>query len=350
MNKSYLLLLLFIPLISSCLENDRPTSFNNFSKQGDDTNNYLFDNQKTNKLAGPDKIKIFGEVVREHNIKLYELPVRTVVVKEVLPEKGERTFKGTFRYDGYSLEDILINIELEKKSGFNPITDLYVKVHSKDGSHVVVSWAEIFYPVKHHQQIIARAVSRHIPFKTPDVKYLLPENPRLIIASDLMTCRNISQPVAIEICSYSGNFPSADLDSLYWPTLTMKGFAEEKLVLGELPSSLTPRESDMIFYGRGRGIHGVNPFEGYYLSDLLALYIDTDSENIQKGLVIASAPDGYRSVFTLSEIMNRNDRLETLIMDENNYEGAGKFSLVVTGDFFSDRAMKALSELEFIKE
>jgi len=214
----------------------------------------------------------------------------------------------------------------------------------------VVSWAEIFYPVKHHQQIIARAVSRHIPFKTPDVKYKLPESPRLIIASDLLTCRNISQPEAIEICTYTDNFPEKDLDSLYWPTLTLKGFNEEETVFEKLPSSLIPRESDMIFYGRGRGIHGVNPFEGCYLSDMLAQYLDTDSENIQRGLVIASAPDGYRSVFTFSEIMNRNDRLETLIMDENNYEGAGRFSLVVTGDFFSDRAMKALSELKYIKE
>lgn len=55
-------------------------------------------------------------------------------------------------------------------------------------------------------------------------------------------------------------------------------------------------------------------------------------------------------MFSLSEIMNSNDRLETLIMDEDNYEGAGSFSLIVSGDFFSDRAMKALSGLVLRKE
>ncbi|MFO7851576.1 MAG: hypothetical protein ACQERS_05940 [Bacteroidota bacterium] len=349
MKIQFILTLILFTLFSSC--SNRPvTNDSSTSLEGKTDNNLLFDNQETHLLDGPEYIRIFGEVKEEQNVPLADLMIRSVVVKEVLPEEGQRVFKGAFRYDGYSLEDILANVELEKKSGFKPITDLYVKVHNANGSHTIVSWAEIFFPVHHHLQIIATRVSRHVPFKTPEVQYPLPEKSRLVISNDLLTCRNISDPVSIEICSCQGEFPEREMVELYWPTLSIEGFSSESVLLEELPDTLPDRESEMIFYGRGRGIHQVNPFEGKYLSELLELYFKPDAESLKKGLVVASAPDAYRSAFSLSEIMNRNDRLETLIMDENNYERAGRFSLVVPGDFFSDRAMKALSRLALKKE
>lgn len=323
---------------------------NEISLSGNTDNNFLFDNEDTQLLDSPESIRIFGEVKEEKNISLQDFQIRSVIVKEVLPEAGQREFKGAFRYDGYSLEDLLKNIELEKESGFNPITDLYVKVHGSDGKYAIISWGEIFYPVHHHLQIIATRVARHVPFKTPDVLYTYPAKPKLVVSNDLLTCRNITCPVSIEVCSCKGNFPEEEMEELYWPTLSIEGFDYEKILLEELPDNLLNRESDMIFYGQGRGIHDVNPFEGNYLSELLALYIQPDTELLRTGIIIASAPDGYRAVFSLSEIMNRNDRLETLIMDDDNYKREGRFSIIVSGDFFSDRAVKALSRLVLSKE
>jgi hypothetical protein len=139
------------------------------------------------------------------------------------------------------------------------------------------------------------------------------------------------------------------MEDLYWPTLTLEGFGDETITLEELPSELPGREADLIFYGRGRGIHDVEPFKGYYLSELLEMFSSFDCETLKTGLIIASAPDAYRSVFTYSEIMNRNDRLEAIIIDEKNFKREGRFSLIVSGDFFSDRAMKALWKLELTK-
>ncbi|MBN1387790.1 MAG: hypothetical protein JW965_05040 [Bacteroidales bacterium] len=349
MRITILLTLVLFTFFTSC-SNGPSDNFNEASLSGNTDNNLLFDNEDTQLLVSTDSIRIFGEVVEEQYVSLGELQLRSVIVKEVLPEEGQRVFKGTFRYDGYSLEDLLGDIELEKKSGFDPITDLYVKVHSSDSSYSVISWAEIFFPVHHNLQIIATRVARHVPVKTPEVQYALPSESRLVVSNDLLTCRNISNPVSIEICSCQGEFPEEEMDELYWPTLSIVGFGDEDIILEELPDNLTKRESDMIFYGRGRGIHAVNPFEGKYLSEFLELYITPDAESLRTGIITASAPDGYRSAFSLSEIMNRNDRLETLIMDTNNYERAGRFSLIVSGDFFSDRAMKALSRLVLIKE
>ncbi|MDT8400140.1 MAG: hypothetical protein RQ743_00470 [Bacteroidales bacterium] len=169
------------------------------------------------------------------------------------------------------------------------------------------------------------------------------------MSNDLLTCRNITDPVSIEVCSCQGNFEKKETGELFWPTLKLEGFTEEAIVLEELPADLPVRESDLIFYGRGRGIHDANPFYGSYLSELLELYIKPEAGSLQTGLIIASAPDGYRSAFSLSEIMNRNDRLETMIIDKDDYKREGKFSLIVSGDFFSDRAMKALWKLELLK-
>lgn len=316
--------------------------------QGNTENNYLFDDQPTAELGQP-ALRIYGEIAEELVVDPQAYPVHNLVVKETLQEGGERVFKGTFRYDGISLEDLLTNVKLQKKSGFNPLTDLYVKVHAADGSYAVFSWAEIFFPVHHHQQLIAFRVSRHIPFKTPDVRYPLPEKVKLVVGNDIITCRNISEPVGIEVCSYVGDFVEKKMEKLYWPTLTLAGFGQGESVLDALPADLPMRESDLVFYGRGRGIHGVEPFEGPYLSDFLNSVYDFSVDELREGMLVTSSADGYRSVFSLSEIINRNDRLETLIMDKDNYEDAGKFSLLVTGDFYSDRAMKALWRIEFLK-
>jgi len=349
MRTKIILTLVVFTFLSSC-SNGPYDDVNETSLSGNTDNNFLFDNEKTQLLDSPESIRIFGEVKEEKNISLQDFQLRSVIVKEVLPEEGQREFKGVFRYDGYSLEDLLKNIELEKKSGFNPITDLYVKVHGSDGKYAIISWAEIFYPVHHHMQIIATRVARHVPFKTPDVLYPYPAKSKLVVSNDLLTCRNITYPVSIEVCSFQGNFPEEEMEELYWPTLSIEGFGNEKVLLEELPDNLLNRESDMIFYGRGRGIHDVNPFKGNYLSELLELYVQSDAELLRTGIIIASAPDGYRSVFSLSEIMNRNDRLETLIMDDKNNEREGRFSLIISGDFFSDRAVKALNRLMLSKE
>jgi len=343
------LLTILIPVILISCSTDRVKDNTPVLHGANPDNNLLFDNEETHLLANNAQIKVFGEVSEELSISFSDLQMRSVVVKEVLPEGGERLFKGTYRYDGYSLEDILADVKLDKKSGFNPVTDLYVKVHGKDGTYTVVSWGEIFYPVHHHLQLIAIRSARHVPFKTPDVRYPLPSSSRLVISNDLLTCRNISDPVAIEVCSYQGDFSEVEMEDLYWPTLTLEGFGTKDIILEELPPDLPRRESDLIFYGRGRGIHDVEPFKGHYLSELLEMFSSSDCENLKTGLIIASAPDAYRSVFTYSEIMNRNDRLEAIIIDEKNFKREGRFSLIVSGDFFSDRAMKALWKLELTK-
>jgi hypothetical protein len=55
--------------------------------------------------------------------------------------------------------------------------------------------------------------------------------------------------------------------------------------------------------------------------------------------------DGYRSVFSYSEIVNRNDQSEILLVPCKEEKDGGKFRIFPSCDFFSDRAVKAVSEI-----
>lgn len=93
---------------------------------------------------------------------------------------------------------------------------------------------------------------------------------------------------------------------------------------------------ETILGSQGEEFVGAYRYDGYSLYDM------------RKGLFVAAGIDGYRAVFTYAEIMNRNDQSEVLLMDSDNVERAGKFSLLVSSDFFSDRAIKAVSEIHFV--
>ena len=126
-------------------------------------------------------------------------------------------------------------------------------------------------------------------------------------------------------------------------------FKEDKLLttVSESPK-LQVETFHTIFYGRGRGIHSTQPFTGFYLKEILSKYFTPDKKNLQQGLVTIVGKDGYRAVFSFSEIMNRNDQSEVLLVPCKEEKDGGLFRIFPSGDFFSDRAVKAVSEIRVI--
>jgi hypothetical protein len=53
--------------------------------------------------------------------------------------------------------------------------------------------------------------------------------------------------------------------------------------------------------------------------------------------------DGYRCALSYSEIFNRNDQQEFLLIKTAENEDGGLFRMFAAGDFFSDRAIKSVS-------
>ncbi len=315
-----------------------------------DQTNDFFDNEPLFDLPGSGVIEVSGEISGPVKVSLSDLPVRSLIVKETRIEAGEVKFTGAYRYDGVSLYDILDQVKVIKKNAeeFNPIIDQYVVVFNAAGDSVVFSWGELYYPVQRHQIIIANRVMRIVPSKTKD-QWPLPEIARIIVGSDLITERNISDPVKIVIRSIDRIY-KVDRDIKLWaPELAVEGVGNRSFALKELPDGMTSRQVEHVFYGRGRGIHGITLTRGFLLKDLFSASLAPDRNLIRNGLFVIAGIDGYRCSMTYSELMNRNDQAEVMIMDEENYENAGKFSCLFTADFFSDRAIKAMSEIRLVQ-
>lgn len=313
-----------------------------------DRNNNFYDNEETFILPVND-LYVEGEVANPGKVNFSRLTKHSVIVKEtLLKDDGTDAFVGAYRYDGYSLFDILTDRILAKNNTaeFKPIIDLYVEIENRKGEKVILSWGEIYYPNTLHNCIIATAVARIVPSKTKNL-WPLPAESKLVVANDLVTERNISGPVKITVKSYSRSIPAdRNLDPLYSPEI--KIFSGDQIVetIKESPK-LQPETVHTIFYGRGRGIHSTQPFTGFYLKEFLGNYFKTDRKNLKQGFLAIAGKDGYRSVFSFSEIMNRNDQAEVLLVPCKDEKDGGQFRIFPSCDFFSDRAVKAVSEVYF---
>jgi hypothetical protein len=347
------LLVIFSPVINNVLmgQDIRKTdSVNNIIPAADagDLNNNFYDNTETYRLPGGE-IEVTGEIENPGKVDLSLLRKHSVIVKEtLLNEDGTNTFAGAYRYDGYSLFDILSNRIVKKKNAaeFNSVIDLYVEIENRKGEKVILSWGEIFYPSTLHKCIIATEVSRIVPRKTKDL-WPLPGERKLIAGNDLITERNISDPVKITVRSWPKSIAvDHNINPLYSPEF--KIFDGEKILATITKNpKLQPETVNTIFYGRGRGIHSTQPFTGFYLKDVLGKYFTMNKKNLQDGLVMVAGKDGYRAVYSFNEIMNRNDQSEVLLVPCKEEKDGGEFRIFPSADFFSDRAVKAVSEIWF---
>lgn len=319
------------------------------SQQVSAQTNDFYDDAETHKLTVP-AITLAGEIGNPGTIDLSSLPMHSVVVKETLLEGEKDHFVGAYRYDGYSLYDILNLVVLQKKNKeqFPPIIDLYVEVENDRHEKVVFSWGEIYYPIHRHEIIVATQVARIVPSKTKDL-WTLPTESRLVVASDLLTNRNISNPAKITIRSYGGDFViNKGMKPMYAESYSITSMGKKVKEISKLSDKFTSYTYPSVFYGRGTGIHGTTPFEGVLLKQVIMDLVKLSPENLQKGLMIIAAKDGYHAVFTFSEVMNRNDQAEFLVVPTPLNEDGGAFKIYPSADFFSDRAIKSVESIQFL--
>jgi len=265
-------------------------------------------------------------------------------------ENGEDKFVGAYRYDGFSLYDMLNQVILKKKNEteFPPIIDLYVEVENNKGEKVVFSWGELYYPIHRHEILIASQVTRIVPSKTKEL-WPLPTDPRLVVASDLLTHRNISNPTKITIKSYTGKYTIVKgLSPMYSHNFTISTESKQLADISSLSKGYQKYTYPSVFYGRGRGIHGTTPFIGIMLKELLSKYITLNETNLKTCFLVIAGKDGYHGVYSFSEIINRNDQAEFLITTSEKGTDGGTFMIYPAADFFSDRAIKSVESIRIV--
>lgn len=311
--------------------------------------NDFYDDAETLKL-NVSSIEILGEIASPGKVNLDVLPLRSVIVKETLLQDEKDKFIGAYRYDGYSLYDILNHAVLQKKNEaeFPPIIDLYVEVENALGEKVVFSWGEIYYPIHQHEILIATRVARIVPSKTKDL-WPLPADSRLVVASDLLTHRNISNPTKITVKSYTGKYEIVKgLSPMFSKSFAIADETKNLVEISTLPSNIDTHTYPAVFYGRGRGIHGTTPFTGVLLKELLAGYAAVNENNLKTGIFVIAGKDGYHATFSFSEVMNRNDQAEFLLIPAGKETDGGAFMVYPAADFFSDRAIKSVESIRIV--
>lgn len=311
-----------------------------------DATNDFYDNEATHPLPLA-ALTVDGEVADSGPADLTALPRRSVIVKEALLDgEGAPRFVGSYRYDGYSLFDVLNRIKVRKKnaSEFAPIVDLYVEAANAEGDKAVFSWGEIFYPNELHRILIADAVTLIVPTKTEDL-WPLPAGPKIVAADDLLTERNIANPSRLTVRSLDASFPAVPPDA-------PPGGGEVKIVglsgaetTLSIPDSARTLTYETVFYGRGRGIHSTTPFTGFLLKDVLLPHYPLTREALKRAVLTIAARDGYRVAATYAEIFNRNDQQELLLVEDPAMANGWRFRVFPACDFFSDRSIRDVSEI-----
>lgn len=352
--KKLSILALVIFSIISCTQNQVKISQKDIKNAGqlidtDDNTNNFYDNTETIPLSGVD-LTVEGEIANPGKVDFSALPVHTVIVKETLLDSaGSDRFVGAFRYDGYSLFDILNARKIAKLNTkeFNPIIDLYVQIENAKGEKVVFSWGEIYYPNSLNKIIIATSVSRIVPSKTKDL-WPLPSTSKIVAGNDLITERNIADPVKITVKSFPKSFAVVKgMSPMY--SADFKLFKNDKKIAEKINIEDKAKITfNTIFYGRGKGIHSTSPFTGLLLRDVILKYYPLNKSDLKMGMICLVGKDGYRCAISYSELFNRNDQQEFLLVKTASEEDGGLFRVFAASDFFSDRAIKSLSEIHLI--
>lgn len=322
---------------------------NVFSQDLNESTNSFFDDSVTKEFTLT-TILLEGEVENPGDVDLTSLPIHEIIVKEAMQdEEGNTKFVGSYHCSGYSLFDIVNQKTLMKgnKKDFKPFVDLYVVIENNAGNKVVVSWGELYYTKNIHSIILSKSVSSIRPSKINKV-WPMPETPRMIFSNDLFNDRFIDNPVKISVVSHKGDFPKEK--NLYTEEISLFVDGKEIGQIEEISSGNNFKNIEVVDYGHGMGFKGIQTIEGAPLKFEIAKILNENelSPNLQNRLVIISAKDSYRVVYSLSEIMNRNNGDEFLLIEKEDDPKAGKFRLYSLPDFFVDRCVRSISKIEII--
>lgn len=318
-----------------------------------DGNSYYHQGEKKELKLG--ELLVVGEVEKEFRVDFNKIYRSSVVAKEfAMSDTGAGTFIGAYTYVGYSLHDILHPVKLKKKNSeeFRPNVDLYIEVENDKGEKVLFSWGEIFFTHHPNQVMIATEVLQVKPHKV-DVDYPIGKNWRLIASGDYYNTRYLDNPTKIRICSFDKKAYTVnrELDPLYAPEVLVEFPDSGAVSITRQALDGTPLRYETVFYGMGMGYHPNDGFEGTSLNQILEPYLkNIDKAYFKNGMACFSAADGYRTVYSYSELFNSNNPVQTLMVVQEENSVNGRFRVFHPGDFFADRSVKALNEIYFFKE
>jgi hypothetical protein len=351
----FVISILILWILSSCNFSFRKIidGISGASKSMTPNGNSLF-HQTKEKSMQAGILRVLGEIENAGELKLRDHYKREVFVKESRYDKDGIHFTGAYRYRGYSLFDLLHSIRLAKKNAglFKPIIDLYIVIENESGESVVFSWSEIFHTNNPHQIIIATESAPIEPYKKK-VEYPVSQNWKVVAASDLFSYRTLDNPSSIKVCSFDKKeYPvQKGLKPMYSPEIKVFMNNDMLFKIRAVEDSIKHITYYSSFYGMGMGFHPNSGFQGPPLEDFFKDKTDKfDPELIRHALLCFVGLDGYRSVFSYSELFNRRDQVIPILSVYPDKEDGGYFRIFHPSDFYADRSVKSLEEIFLFTE
>ncbi len=316
--------------------------------------NSLFHQTDETSLETTD-LEVVGEVQKPGFVDFKKHYKREVMVKESFHDGEQIQFIGAYRYRGYSLFDLLNSFNLQKKNVelFKPAIDLYITIENDKQENVVFSWSEIFHTNSPHQILIATEMAPIVPYRK-DVDYPVATSWKVVSANDLYSYRSIENPVRIIVSSFDQKqYPiDRDMSPLYSDGLDV--YFEDELLKRISDSAHNNHKIiyESSFYGMGMGSHPSDPFIGPDLNSQLEGLLDFRDKNLIKhGLVCFAGLDGYRTIYSFSELFNRTDQVRSILDITPMPDEGGYYRIFHPADFYADRSVKALKEMYvFLKD
>jgi hypothetical protein len=345
----FLLIILVFLLFNSC--NTRVGSWIDAITGASITNypqgNSFFHESDVEELKSGD-LYIEGEIKKPGKVNFRKLYKREIVVKEAIILNDEVEFVGAFRYIGYSLFDILHPFVVEKKNDeeFPPHVDLYIQIKNDKNESVVFSWSEIFHVLNPHQIILATDYAPVVPGKK-EVNYNPGDTWKIVAANDFMALRNIENPTSITVFSFDRKAYIIDRDIEVNERESLSILIENNKHYSITDfSDFETLTYPSVSYGMGMGYRKKDNYHGYTLQSILQDSIDLqDVYWIKNGLVCFVSIDGYRAMYSFSELFNRHDMASTILSEVELEDGLINYRNYMPTDFFIDRSVKSLKEL-----
>ena len=310
--------------------------------------------------AGPDTLAVIGAVKQPLQLTLNDLArFQTVPVR--LNELGQdKKFHGVFQYRGVPLRELLELAVVQKGEGsfFKPL-DMAVLVRNREGKQTLLSWGEVFY--RNPAEIaVAFQADPIMPMRDcaachkPEVYrvWLDPLKrkvgfPKLVVAHDFYRERSLEEITSIEVVDLHLKLPVKKMSELFAPELILAQGSKTLMTLTD--GSAYPRlgVTGMVT-GDGKGYHGLLQFEGVPLLELLnraGVAPDLNSA------VMISAPDGYRVLISMGELLLNPLGRRIIIADRKEgkpIQADGRFKLVIPDDLSADRWVKSVSRIEVV--
>lgn len=301
------------------------------------------------------ELTIEGEVKNPGKVNLDDFYKREVMIKEALygPQVGI-DFIGAYRYRGYSLFDLLHpnNHQKKNKEEFPPAIDLYVIIENADGETVVLSWSEIFHTNIPHQILIATEMAPIVPYKK-EVNYPVSTSWKLVCGNDLFAYRMLENPVKITVRSFDEKTYAIEkgMKPMYSPIVKVVLEDGQTFSIDPITDTSSYRTYFSSFYGMGMGYHEAKYFRGPVLFDLFSDKINLfDAEQIAHCLVCFAGLDGYRTIYSFSELFNRTDQVSPILAVPDDPQDGGFYRIFHPMEFYADRSVKSLQEIYFFRK